>query len=73
MSIFEKIKDKHNSQYIKRSQLYDLTGGIITAKTMAIFDCNGRGIKERIIIGRETAYSTDAVIKWLANNTEQVK
>ncbi|MDR2781231.1 MAG: hypothetical protein LBB21_02105 [Holosporaceae bacterium] len=71
--MFEKIKDKHKNTYIKRSQLYDLTGGIITAKTMAIFDCKGVGINERIVIGRETAYSTDAVIKWLENNTEQIK
>jgi phage terminase Nu1 subunit (DNA packaging protein) len=71
--MFEKIKDKHKSPYIKRSQLYDLTGGIITAKTMAAFDCEGRGIKERIIVGKETAYSTDAVIKWLENNTERIK
>jgi phage terminase Nu1 subunit (DNA packaging protein) len=73
MSMFEKIKDKHKTPYIKRSQLHDLTGCIITAKTMAALDCRGQGIKERIVIGRETAYSVDALIEWLENNTERVK
>jgi phage terminase Nu1 subunit (DNA packaging protein) len=70
--MFEKLKDKHKAIYVKRSQLYNLTGGIIAARTMAIFDCKGKGIKERIFVGKETAYSLDALIKWLEDNTQQI-
>jgi phage terminase Nu1 subunit (DNA packaging protein) len=73
MNMFEKLKEKHTSSYVKRSRLYDLTGGIIAGQTMAIFDSKGTGIKERMIIGKETAYSLDALIKWLENNTGQIK
>jgi phage terminase Nu1 subunit (DNA packaging protein) len=71
--MFQKLKEKHASSYIKRSRLYDLTGGIIAGQTMAIFDSKGTGIKDRMIIGKETVYNIDALIKWIENNTKQIK
>jgi phage terminase Nu1 subunit (DNA packaging protein) len=71
--MFEKLKDHSKTEYVFRSQLQKLTGGIITGNTMSKYDSQGTGIKNRKIIGKRTAYHIDDVIQWLEENTIQIK
>jgi hypothetical protein len=71
--MFEKLKSKHKSQYVFRSQVWYLTGGIVAAKTMAILDSRGKGIEDRVIIDKKTAYPIDSFIEWLGKHMERIK
>ncbi|MDR2157897.1 MAG: hypothetical protein LBO02_01105 [Holosporaceae bacterium] len=73
MSIFAKLKKHCHAEYVCRNQLRDITGGIISGKTMAKLDIKGKGIKNRKIIGKRTIYRIDDLVQWLENNTRRVK
>ena len=73
MSMFSKLKEKCKSEYVSRSQLWDLTGGILKASVIAQFDSLGCGINDRKIIGNRTMYPIDSLISWLDENTERIK
>jgi predicted DNA-binding transcriptional regulator AlpA len=49
---------------IARDQVYKLLGGVISGKTLANLDSDGKGPK-RIRIGRKVAYKTDDLLEWL--------
>ncbi|MDR0968561.1 MAG: hypothetical protein LBL99_02930 [Holosporaceae bacterium] len=60
------------SPFIKRSQLYEATEGLINPKTLRNLDCLGRGIKGKFTIGRRTvAYPVESVIEYLNERAGQ--
>jgi len=50
---------------ITRKKIEELTGGLISAKSLANLDCEGSGITPRLRIGGKVAYPKDAAILWL--------
>lgn len=50
---------------VPRTLIPQVTGGLISAKTMANADSNGVGPSGRIKFGRRVAYPKDALIIWL--------
>lgn len=48
----------------KRSQVEDLTGGMVKAKTLANLDSLGKG-PERFRLGKLVAYEREAFLAWL--------
>jgi phage terminase Nu1 subunit (DNA packaging protein) len=70
---FKKLKNYCRNEYVTRSQLNDLTGGIVTGSTMTKLDSIGVGIKNRKIIGGKTVYHIDDIIQWLEENTVCIK
>ena len=62
--IFENLSLK-SPEIITRKKLYELTGGLISEKTLANMDSEGSGIQPRLRIGGKVAYPKDAAIVWL--------
>ncbi|MDR2794472.1 MAG: hypothetical protein LBB12_01700 [Holosporaceae bacterium] len=65
MDAFDKLRETCKKQYISRKDLWNLTGGIIHPRTMAIFDQKGIGISNSIMIAHKRMYPIDSVIEWL--------
>ena len=57
-------------EIITRKKLKELTGGLISEKTLANLDSNGEGIRPRMRIGGKTAYPRKAAIEWLKKRCE---
>lgn len=53
------------SPYVTRSKIGIFSGGMVSPASMAVFDCEGKGIAERFIINRKTCYKVVDVIAWL--------
>ena len=53
---------------IARDQVHKLLGGVISAKTLANLDSEGKGPK-RMRIGRKVVYKADGFLEWLAAKT----
>ncbi len=51
--------------YVERQQLKEFSGGALNARTMANHDSKGKGIKERINMGRKVLYPVNEVIAWM--------
>jgi len=57
-------------EILTRKKLHELTGGLVSEKTLANLDSLGEGIKPRMRIGGKTAYPKAAAIDWLKNRCE---
>ncbi|GHU18134.1 hypothetical protein FACS189472_06020 [Alphaproteobacteria bacterium] len=73
MSVFDRLKDKCKKQYVTRKELWNLTGGIIHPKTIAKLDCQGKGIKNAIMLGHKTVYPIDSIIEWLSSHSRLIR
>lgn len=62
--IFENISRKA-PEIITRKKLHELTGGLVSVKTLANLDCEGDGIQPRLRIGGKVAYPKEATIAFL--------
>jgi len=62
--IFENLSSK-SPELITRKKLQELTGGLVSEKTLANLDSEGCGIQPRMRIGGKIAYPKDAAIAWL--------
>ena len=56
---------------ISRDHVEKYLGGVITAKTLANLDSEGKGPK-RMRIGRKVAYMTEDLLEWLSLRTKQL-
>ena len=56
---------------ITRAEAAKLTGGLVTASTLATEDCLGTGPKEKIRFGRKVAYPKKSLIDWLINKIDE--
>lgn len=54
--------------FVARQDIKKITGGTITAGTLAHLDSKGIGIKHTLVGGR-IMYHIEDVIEWLKNNT----
>lgn len=58
---------------IARNKIEELTGGILTARYCANLDSAGKGIPNRVRIGRKIAYPIDDTIKFLEERTSSAE
>jgi len=62
--IFENLSQK-SPEIVTRKKLQELTGGLISEKTLANLDSQGDGIQPRMRFGGKVAYPKSAAISWL--------
>ena len=67
--ILENLSHKF-PEIVTRKKIYELTGGLISEKTLANLDSEGCGIKTRMRIGGKVCYSRDSVISFLKQRCE---
>lgn len=67
--IFENLRGR-SPEIITRKKLQELTGGLISEKTLANLDSEGSGIQPRMRIGGKVAYPKDAAIAWLKSRCD---
>ncbi len=56
---------KNAPDIMTREKLIDLMGNVITKKTLANLDSCGKGIGEKLYIGRKRCYRKSDAIDWL--------
>ena len=66
-AIFEHLRE-NLPPIISRDHVSDILGGVISAKTLANLDSEGKGPK-RMRIGRKIVYRTDDLLEWLVART----
>jgi hypothetical protein len=69
--IIEDILKSCPGPLISRKEAAKLTGGLISEKYLANLDCEGKGPKGRIHIGRRAGYQSDFFVLWLAERINQ--
>ena len=69
---FQKMAMKWPSALVARQEIYKITGGLISPRTMANLDSQGKGPRERIVRGGKVAYDIDVLIEWLRENSKVV-
>jgi hypothetical protein len=57
-------------EILTRQKINELTGGLISAKTLANLDSENDGIRPRLRIGGKVAYPREAVVAFLKNRCE---
>ena len=62
--IFENLS-RTAPEIITRKKLHELTGGLVSEKTLANLDSLGEGIQPRMRIGGKVAYPKQAAITFL--------
>jgi len=70
--IFENLS-RTAPEIITRKKLHELTGGLVSEKTLANMDSAGDGILPRLRIGGKVAYPKEAAISWLEQRCEIVQ
>ena len=70
--IFENLT-KTAPEILTRKRLYELTGGLVSEKSLANMDCIGEGILPRMRIGGKVAYPKEAALAWLKQRCEIIE
>lgn len=66
--IFENWK----SPYVSRLQIFEITGGMISAKTLRNLDAKGEGIPGKLrVSARRVVYPVENVIAWLEKGVKR--
>ncbi len=63
--IFQRMRQRWDSELVSRQEVHRFTGGAVSAKTLANADSAGTGPKGRLKFGRTVAYPVDAMCEWL--------
>jgi len=63
--MFDRMGENWQSEIVARCRMGEFSGGMLTAKTMANYDFDGKGPDGRIKIGRKTGYIKKYLIEWL--------
>ncbi len=66
-TIFQEMAEKWPSVLVARMEIKVFTGGLLDEKTMANYDCQGKGPANRFACGRKVAYPVKDLIEWLEN------
>ena len=64
--IFENLS-RSAPEILTRKKLHELTGGLVSEKSLANMDSLGEGIQPRLRVGGKVAYPKEAAIVWLKN------
>lgn len=67
--MFEKFAESA-PEIMTRQKIEELTGGLISIKTLTNLDCLGDGITPRLRIGRKVAYPKAAVVAFLKQRAQ---
>ena len=59
------LKEAWKRPYVARHDVKEFSQNCFSGRTLANHDALGTGPKERVIIGRETAYPVDSLIEWI--------
>ncbi len=60
-------------EIIAREEVPKYTGGLYSANTMAAYDTLGKGVKNRLKVGRKIAYAKADLIDFVIQGLEPVK
>jgi len=72
-TIIETLKagwQKWPAPVIARTEIGTFTGGLISARTVANYDCLNKGPGGKVKIGRSVGYLKADLISWLLNRLE---
>ena len=67
-NIFEELRKYCSKDFVFRSEINKLTGGILLPQTMACLDARGERVSRKYM-RRQVIYDINDVISWLKNNT----
>jgi hypothetical protein len=62
---FSALAEKWPSLFVSREQVGNFSGGAISPKTLANYDSDGRGVKNRIRLNGKIIYPVSDLIKFL--------
>jgi len=68
----EKILERCPGPVISREVAARLSGGLVTAKTLANLDSQGLGPADRVRCGRKVGYPAECFSRWLANRLQPI-
>jgi hypothetical protein len=68
--ILQKIDDAWPSPIVLRKDIAKFSCGLATRRSVETADQRGYGIPNKMIINGKTAYTKEAVLKWLENRTK---
>ena len=69
--ILLKIKDAWKAPIVLRKDIAKFSFGLVTVRSMQVFDSRGQGIRESITINGKVAYTVDDAIKWLESRIKK--
>lgn len=72
MVSFADMAEAWPSPWVARCKISKFTGGILNPRTLANLDCQGRGPKGRVRVGRKICYPVQSIIEWLEERAELV-
>lgn len=70
---FSSLAKKWPSPFVARHEVEKFTGGIVTVKYLANLDCQGKGPKGRVRVGRKIAYPVAPFVEWLESRAKVVE
>lgn len=76
MSVLDCLDDqvKHwPSPIVARQEISKFTGGAISPRTMANYDCRGEGPEGRDLLNGKVVYPLDKLIEWLKRRVKKVE
>lgn len=68
--VFTEMATKWSSSVVARAEVKKFTGGGISPKTIANADSEGKGPKDRFLMGRRICYPVSSLIDWLRQNSD---
>ncbi len=51
--------------WMTRKSVHEVSGGLVAVSSLATYDCQGRGIKGKRLIGKKACYPKNEVFQWL--------
>jgi hypothetical protein len=69
---FQQMVEKWPSSVVARTEVERFTGGAIKEKYLANLDCQGKGPKGRVRLGRKIIYPVHEFLAWLESRAKAV-
>lgn len=67
---FKSLADRWPSAFVAREKIGVFTGYILSPKTCANLDSQGKGIEGRVKVGGKVCYPVDSVIKFIESKAK---
>lgn len=62
---FSQLSEKWPSPLVARSEVKRFSGGLLNGRTLANLDCQGRGPRGKVVVGRRVAYTVESLVEFL--------